>query len=649
MKELESLVIQAQKGNVEAYGNLVKRFQDMAYGYSFSLLGDFHLAQDAAQEAFVEAYRKLSQLRNPAAFAGWFRRVVFKHCDRFTRGRRHTTVPIEKASGVSSKQPGPAEIAERNQMKEEIVRAVRALPKQERTATSLYYIDGYSQKEIADFLEVPVETVKSRLHRSRKRLKERMIMMVDKTMKGSPLGEDFTDTVVRKVTSVEDLEGARRHLSASYHGKREPEGFQSVQAAQDANIYIVAEGGRVESAGYYGEMDWGIGRTILKAVRPREMAGESKGVPDSVFIKGFRGCFSMARERGCALAVVHGSMYDHGFCGFVPSFYYCLGTLPVDRALNASATIERREAVDKMERRKGHEALLTDPYAAKISAFLGGGCMYVLVKGKDVLGYYNINPDVFEKARKAKMSKPFGYVNRITVKNRQAAVAVLHHAAEIAAEAGEKEIRILESHDTTIIKTLLSLGGTYLMRSSCGLAGLDAEMAAIIDLEDLTLQLRDEFQCRLAKIGSNAKLSLEMADTTVGFVWEAGGRESGRLEVVAKKLKVHRVLPRWVMTRLYMGYHSGADILGMGPIPWDRSDGKNPDAPRLDMRSLSLPENEAALFKALFPKLWPCSLPDPDVWPWVVGALHPRYQYEDGKSLEMKAQIDALRFPWIGY
>lgn len=646
MKELETLVIQAQEGDIDAYSTLVKRFQDMAYGYSFSMLGDFHLAQDATQEAFVDAYRNLSQLRDPAAFAGWFRRIVFKHCDRFLRGRRFSTVPVDEASRIVSELPGPAEIAELNQMKDEILGAIRALPEHERTATSLYYINGYSQKQIAAFLQVPEKTVKSRLHSSRKRLKERMIKMVDKTLKGSPLPNDFNEMVVRKVASEEDLEGARKYLAHSYHAKREPEGFESVEAAQDANIYIVREGGKVESAGYYAEMDWGIGETILTAVRPREMAAESMGVPDPVFVKSFQGCFQMASERSRVLSIVHGSMFDHGFCGLVPSFYYCVATLPVEIARHISAEIESRVVVDKEERRSGHEALLKDTYAAKITAFLGGGAMHVLEKNGVVLGYYNVNPGVFEKARKAHMERPFGYINSITVKSREAALSVLRHAAEIAEVAGQKEIRILESHETLITKTLVSLGGTYLMRSSCDLAGLDAEMAAIIDLKAFTHQLRNEFQSRLDSGGalSDGRLSLEMAGATVGFVGE-----SGSLKLVTEKQEIHRVLPRWIMTRLYMGYCSGEDVLTMGPIPWDRSDGRNPDSLQKDMQPLFLPENEAELFKVLFPKLWPCSLPDPDVWPWVIEEPHPRYQREIVKSAEMKAEIDALKFPWIGY
>jgi DNA-directed RNA polymerase specialized sigma24 family protein len=73
----ESLVKLAQAPDANraqrhaAFGELVVRFQDMAYGYAYAILGDAHLAQDAAQEAFIAAYQKLAQLREPAAFPGW--------------------------------------------------------------------------------------------------------------------------------------------------------------------------------------------------------------------------------------------------------------------------------------------------------------------------------------------------------------------------------------------------------------------------------------------------------------------------------------------------------------------------------------------------------------------------------------------------
>ena len=179
------------------------------------------------------------------------------------------------------------------------------------------------------------------------------------------------------------------------------------------------------------------------------------------------------------------------------------------------------------------------------------------------------------------------------------------------------------------------------------MVGLDSEMVAIIDLIGLTQDLQGEYQSRLnasSAYDMNGRFSIEMSGTTVGFIVN-----SGRVEIVTQKQKIHRILPRWVVTRLYMGYYSGEDIFSMGPIPYDRSDGKTPDNPDLDMKELHLPESEETLFKAMFPKLWPCSVPDPDVWPWVMGEKHPKYQHEDLKTPEMKAQIDALRFPWIGY
>jgi DNA-directed RNA polymerase specialized sigma24 family protein len=65
MDDLRSLVIRAQTGYLDAYATIVRQFQDMACGYAYSLLGDFHLAEDAAQEAFVEAYRDLPKLCAP--------------------------------------------------------------------------------------------------------------------------------------------------------------------------------------------------------------------------------------------------------------------------------------------------------------------------------------------------------------------------------------------------------------------------------------------------------------------------------------------------------------------------------------------------------------------------------------------------------
>ena len=93
MADLTLLILQAKEGNVAAYSAIVRRFQDMAVGYAYGILGNHDSAKDAAQEAFLEAYTCLGELREPRAFSAWFRRILFKQCDRITRRRSLTQVP----------------------------------------------------------------------------------------------------------------------------------------------------------------------------------------------------------------------------------------------------------------------------------------------------------------------------------------------------------------------------------------------------------------------------------------------------------------------------------------------------------------------------------------------------------------------------
>src|SRR3970282_1410556 len=153
MDGLESLVERAREGDADAYGVLVRRFQDMAVGYGSSLLRAFRVPEDAAQEAFFEAYRNLSQLREPAAFAGWFRRIVFKQCDRLTRRHTVATVPLDAVHDPPAPGSDP-------QMTHEGLDAIHELPEQERGATLLFYMSVYTMTEVGGFLDLPVSTVK---------------------------------------------------------------------------------------------------------------------------------------------------------------------------------------------------------------------------------------------------------------------------------------------------------------------------------------------------------------------------------------------------------------------------------------------------------------------------------------------------------
>lgn len=190
MTELRLLVEAAQAGDRTAFGEIVTRFQDMAFAGAYALLGDVQAAQDAAQEAFWEAYRNLAKLREPAAFPGWFQRIVVGRAYRELRRQPVTLVPLDSIAEVAVGQPDPAEQFLGQQNQQEITRALATLPEAQRLAVTLCYIEGYSYQEIADFLETPLSTVKKRLFDARRKLKGRMLHMVQEKLQQTKPSQD---------------------------------------------------------------------------------------------------------------------------------------------------------------------------------------------------------------------------------------------------------------------------------------------------------------------------------------------------------------------------------------------------------------------------------------------------------------------------
>lgn len=205
MDSLQTLVIQAQKQDLDAYTALVHRFQNMAVGYAYSILGDYHLAEDAAQEAFVRAYLELDQLRDPKAFAGWFRRIVFMRCNRITRRKKWDTTALD--SNIPSPSPDPHTELETIETQQRVHQAMQNLPEPEREVTLLYYIGEHNQKEIGAFLNIPTQTVKSRLHTARKKLRERMLTMVKKNLQQErpSNGPNFEVKVIQELEDITQL------------------------------------------------------------------------------------------------------------------------------------------------------------------------------------------------------------------------------------------------------------------------------------------------------------------------------------------------------------------------------------------------------------------------------------------------------------
>lgn len=161
-----------------AFAELVRRFGGMAFGYAYQLLGNEQLAQDATQEAFLTAYQRMAQLREPAAFPGWLRRIVHTQCHRFTRAKRPDSVSLEQIADATSADDLAQRVADEDAARalvDCVMQAVAALPEHERTVVRLFYLEGYSIGEAAQALNLPVTTIKKRLQYARQRLRNHLL------------------------------------------------------------------------------------------------------------------------------------------------------------------------------------------------------------------------------------------------------------------------------------------------------------------------------------------------------------------------------------------------------------------------------------------------------------------------------------------
>ena len=184
------LVTRARRGDRDAFTQLVDRYGDMVYGLAWHLTGDFEDARDLAQDAFVRAYVRLPQLHRPERFNGWLRRITVNLQRSRARRKSIPTVPLSHADD-------PVALSRRVSESESAVReALLRLGTNDRLTLTLHYVNGYSQREIADFLETKASVVKTRLARARARLRQEVVAMVEHTFDAHKLPLSFGRDVI---------------------------------------------------------------------------------------------------------------------------------------------------------------------------------------------------------------------------------------------------------------------------------------------------------------------------------------------------------------------------------------------------------------------------------------------------------------------
>jgi len=207
--DLERSVRAAAGGDLDAFAELIRRFQHMAFGYALSFVRDLGQAEDVVQEAFVAAWFALPTLADPAAFAGWLRGIVRHRAHRVLRRKHLECVPLTGADAVAAHEPTADRRVEERQEVGAVLAAIAALPRPLREVVTLYYVHDCSHQDIATFLGVPVTTVNNRLHAARAQLKRRTLAMVKDTLEAHQLPDDFAARIGRIVRAREGVIDAR--------------------------------------------------------------------------------------------------------------------------------------------------------------------------------------------------------------------------------------------------------------------------------------------------------------------------------------------------------------------------------------------------------------------------------------------------------
>lgn len=179
------LVQRAQAGEAEAFADLVRRYQRRAVSVAYRLLGNIEDASDVSQDAFVRAYRSLSQLEDPARFGGWLMKVVTNLSLNFRRARSLRATawlddealanverldPRTNLRAVSDSAGGDEALPE--ELHGAVTAALGQLPEKQRLALVLFSVEGLPQKEVAEILDCSVELVKWNVFQARKKLKD---------------------------------------------------------------------------------------------------------------------------------------------------------------------------------------------------------------------------------------------------------------------------------------------------------------------------------------------------------------------------------------------------------------------------------------------------------------------------------------------
>jgi RNA polymerase sigma factor, sigma-70 family len=180
------LLKRALKGDGDAFGDLIRKYENFVYNTVYHAIGNRDDAFDVSQEVFIKAYRALKNFRGDCKFSTWLYKIAMNASKDYIRDKsKHRTVSLSDWTDddISMKPPeiieeavtaNPEESYERDEQRDAVRKAIANLSEDHRNVIVLRDIEGYSYEEIAEMLDIEVGTVKSRINRARNAVKENL-------------------------------------------------------------------------------------------------------------------------------------------------------------------------------------------------------------------------------------------------------------------------------------------------------------------------------------------------------------------------------------------------------------------------------------------------------------------------------------------
>lgn len=171
MSSDEELVARSMGGDLDSFNQLVLRWERPIYALAYRVIGREEDARDVAQETFLRAFRALNGFKGQAKFSSWLYRITLNLCRDWIRKERRTPVSqapegmdIIELAGEATPTDTIEQLVGRNQLSRAVSKAMASLPEEQRTAIILKEYHGLTFQEIADMLDCPLSTVKTRLY-----------------------------------------------------------------------------------------------------------------------------------------------------------------------------------------------------------------------------------------------------------------------------------------------------------------------------------------------------------------------------------------------------------------------------------------------------------------------------------------------------